>query len=364
LAANARCPDWLAAFAGVTIMARYLLASLLAHLLVVRHDAPQIVLQSFENVFQSQLVTYLRKISPHLARSLQHKDVKHKSGAYSFASTVPPKLHKTAMATKNKEKLTTPKTVSEAVANLYAAFRGYESPKTLLDVCTGCCMDEKLEKEMRKLPLASLYRNHFYQYNDTAKSEVQPADEIKYFIPRLFELLSQNEELHHSVELYLDRVGRCPAGSFTDAERVALDNFALAFFADGLKETPGCASTRFMRENAFTILLMFDIGGIDIDPLLDNWIADDGIASTLQYAEASYWDFWTRAQIGNAFASDRSGYQNKLKAWLLNSNHRKTFAQRILDCTGRLSAEALENRVTCHMTQEDVLNEVFQYVAE
>jgi hypothetical protein len=267
------------------------------------------------------------------------------------------------MAKKNKN-LETPTTVNEAVANLYNAFRSYESPKTLLDVCTGCCMDEKLEKEMRKLPLASLYRNHFYQYNDSAKSAVQPADEIKYFIPRMFELLCEGVDLHHSTELYLDRVGRCPAESFTNAERSALDNFALAFFEDGLKEMPDCAAPRFMRENAFTILLMFDIGGIDIDPLLDCWIADKSVAATLQYAEASYWDFWTGAQVGNAFASDRLTYKSKLKAWLLNSNHRKLFAQRIIDCMSQLSTEALENKVTCHMTQEDLLNEVFQYVAE
>jgi hypothetical protein len=269
------------------------------------------------------------------------------------------------MAKKNKEQLKTPTTVNEAVANLYAAFRGYESPKTLLDVCTGCCMDEKLEKEMRKLPLASLYRNHFYQYNDSAKSEIQPAEEIKYFIPRMFELFCEGVDLHHSTELYLDRLGRVPEGSYSEVERKALSDFALVFFAQGLKQMPYVEDGYFRNEDAFTILLMFDIGGCNIEPLLAHWLAQADEMATLHYAYATLWDFWLDGEeVGNAFAGDRPAFRETMKAWVMKSEHRQVFTQRILDCAMQLPPEMLSAKIGNCRTHKDVLDEVFQYVAE
>lgn len=269
------------------------------------------------------------------------------------------------MATKNKTELTKPATVADAVANLYPVFRRYEAPKTTLDVCLGCCMDEKLEKEMRKLPLAALYRNHFYQYNDSAKSEVQPANEVKYFIPRMLELLSQGIDLHHSTEIYLDRIGRMPEGSLSDTERKALDDFALAFFTEGLNQMPFIEGGCFQRDDAFTILLMFHIGGFDIDPLLDYWMQQNTGFATLHYAYATLWHFWQDgAEIGMAFANDRPAFRQKMKAWITKPNHRDAFAERILNSATQLSQEALQSTVGGCGTNEDVLNEVFQYVAE
>jgi hypothetical protein len=269
------------------------------------------------------------------------------------------------MVTRNKEKLTTPTTVSEAVSNLYAAFKRYESPKTLLDVCIGCCMDEKLEKEMRKLPLASLYRNHFYQYNDSAKSAVQPADEIKYYIPRMFELLCEGVDLHHSTEIYLDRVGRAPAGSYSEIERKALSDFALVFFAQGLKQMPYAEDGYFRNDDAFTILLMFDIGGCNIEPLLKYWLAQADKMATLHYAYATLWHFWLDGgEIGMAFAGDRPAFRETMKVWVMKSAHRHLFIQRILDCATQLPLEMLNAKIGNCRTHKDVLEEVFQYVAE
>jgi hypothetical protein len=269
------------------------------------------------------------------------------------------------MATKSKDKFKTPTTVNEAVANLYAAFKSYEPPKMLLDVCTGCCMDEKLEKEMRKLPLASLYRNHFYQYNDSAKSAVQPADEIKYFIPRMFELLSKGEDLHHSMELYLDRVGRVPEGVFLNPEKKAIDEFALIFFTEGLKEMPFVDGGIFQRDDAFTTLLMFEIGGVDLTPLLAHWLQAETEIATLHFAYSTLWHFWhDGGEIGMAFASDRPKFRETMKAWIMNSETRQVFARGIINCVTHLSQDFLQEKVGCRDTHEDVLNEVFQYVVK
>lgn len=71
-----------------------------------------------------------------------------------------------------------------ATQAVYQAFARYDAPHGLLDVCTACCMDAELEREMRHLPLRQLTQRHFYEYNDSAKSQVQPADEIKYLADR------------------------------------------------------------------------------------------------------------------------------------------------------------------------------------
>ena len=221
-----------------------------------------------------------------------------------------------------------------ATEQVYAVFGQRRAPDHLLDVCTGCCVDVAVEKEMRCMPLRQLTARHFYEYNTSAKSEVQPADEIKYFLPRMFELLSQGAELHHSTELYLDRVGRCEPGVFSRPERAAIDAFALAFFSEGLSchhwQAHAQAQDLFMGSNAFDILLMFDLGGVALEPLLAYWLEAQGSGATLHYVEASYWDFWKAQEIENAFASDRPAFREIMKSWLLDVRHRERFAQKML----------------------------------
>ena len=221
-----------------------------------------------------------------------------------------------------------------AVEKAYAVFSRYRAPGHLLDVCTHCCMDAALEKDMRRLPLRQLAAMHFYQYNTSAKSEVQPADEIKYFLPRMLELLSQGAELHYSTELYLDRVGRCEPGAFSVQERAAIDAFALAFFSKGLDrhhwQAHAQAPDPFIGSNAFDILLMFDLGGIALEPLLAHWLKARGSGATLHYVDASYWDFWKTQEIENAFAADRPAFRRTMKSWLLDAGHRERFAEKML----------------------------------
>ncbi|MBI3228817.1 MAG: hypothetical protein HYZ45_01075, partial [Burkholderiales bacterium] len=119
---------------------------------------------------------------------------------------------------------------------------------------------------MRSTPLSELSDRHFYSYNDAAMPKAQPADELKYFLPRMLELLAQGCDLHHSLEITLFRLGQCEHSAFSLEERAAIDAYALAFFADGLSQWPNQANPRFMGDDAFSTLLMFEIGGIAIEP--------------------------------------------------------------------------------------------------
>jgi len=256
--------------------------------------------------------------------------------------------------------------MNHAVEQVYAAFGQYRAPGHLLDVCTFCCMDAALEKEMRCLPLPQLTARHFYEYNTSAKSEVQPGDEIKYFLPRMLELLSQGAELHHSTELYLDRLGRCEADALSVRERAAIDAFAWVFFAEGLQQhhwqtqAPG----RFMGSNAFDILLMFDLGGIALEPLLAHWLQAQSPGATLHYVNASYWDFWRTREIENAFAEDRPAFCETMKSWLLDARHRAHFARKML----ALDVSAIDRQNACArgagMGPKDIFESVFDLIAD
>lgn len=256
-----------------------------------------------------------------------------------------------------------PPALRSVVDATYTAFQQYGAPTHTLDVCMPCCVDEATERELRRLPLRQLTARHFYEYNGSAKSSEQPADELLYFLPRMLELLAQGQELHHSTELYLDRLGNCPANALSPKERAAVDAFALAFFNEGLGHT-GPEPSPFNGANAFDILLMFHKGGVDVQPLLAHWLDNERPSAVLHYAEASYWDFWGKHEIQNAFAEDQPEFREAMKAWLLDDANRQRFAQKIL----ALDSSDMERPAHCTcgncMGPRQILEAVFDLVGD
>jgi len=218
----------------------------------------------------------------------------------------------------------------DVVADACRTFGHHGAPPFPLDVCLACCVSVETERRLRSWPLARLTADHFYEYNCSAKSEVQPAREIGHLLPRMLELLANGEQIHHSIELSLDRLGRCPADGWREDERAILDRFALACFDcvlhDGLAEGEAVR----LLDDPFSILLMFAIGGIDVDPLLGRWLDCDAAASTALFVEGTYWQFWRHREYENAFASRRPEFQGRIRAWLLAPEHRKRFAQKLM----------------------------------
>lgn len=252
----------------------------------------------------------------------------------------------------------------EAVERLYSVFRIYKAPQHMLDVCIQCCMDPKLEAQMRHLPLRALTAKHFYEYNTSAMSNRQTADEIKYLLPRLFELLGQGAELHHSIEVTLQRIGNCDPAAFSERERTAINGFAFCYFAEYLNRHLWLEGDGYSFDNAFSVLLMFDSGGVALEPLLDYWVSYDCPAATLHYADASYFDFWREGKVGNAFATDRLLFCETMQSWLTLPENRECFAKRILNFNVDALYRAGDIHRGCGMNSKDVLEAVFDAVTE
>lgn len=212
-----------------------------------------------------------------------------------------------------------------AVDGVYVAFRRHRARSPSLDICGYCCVSEETARRLREEPLSSLTSHDFYEYNGSAKSEVQCPLEVGHFLPRMLALMANDEEIHHSLEIALDRLGGCPADSWNAEEQAALDGFARAYF-DAVLHGP--LAHRWCAD-PLSVLLMFHVGGLSIDPLLRRWEDCEHPSSTVQYVRATYWDFWEEQRYVNAFADERPEFLQRVRDWLLDPVCRRRFAERL-----------------------------------
>ena len=217
------------------------------------------------------------------------------------------------------------------VEEAYPVFGRRPTPPHVLDVCLHCCVSDEVEQRLRLLPLKQVPAKYLYEYNGSAMSEIQNAREVGYFLPRMLELLAIGDEIHHSIEISLDRLGRCPKDSWTEAETAVLDRFAKAYFDVVLRTGPlGGDRHRILVDDPLSVLLMFDIAGLDIGPLLELWLNCEHPYATVQYVENTYWDFWEDGDYKNAFASDRPEFRRRIREWLTAPEHRRRFAEKMI----------------------------------
>lgn len=212
--------------------------------------------------------------------------------------------------------------LQHVVQRAYDVFGAYAAPGHPLNVCTHCCMPEALEREMRTLPLRELGAHHFREYCTGAKStRSQAADEVKYLLPRWLELLAAGEQLHHSVELVLDRVGLCPPEAFSQQEMAVLDAYMLAYFDCCLDGESG---------DPLELLIMADLAGVRVAPLLRHWTCHPGVEATVHFVDSTYWGFWPAHAITNAFANDRVHLQTAFKDWIVAPGTKAAFIAKLL----------------------------------
>jgi len=217
-----------------------------------------------------------------------------------------------------------------AVAQAYDVFARFPEPRFPLGVCLACCVSPEIERELRQWKLPALTAHHLYEYNASAKPMQQSVAELGHLLPRMLDLIAAGEEVHHSTELFLSRLGNCPVGSWRVDEQAVLDRFAAALFEVALRGEPLTDGARHWPEDPLATLLMFDVAGLSIDPLLARWQQCEQVAAATWFVESAYWNFCEDETYSNPFATDRPAFQRRLRDWLRDPACRRDFAAKLL----------------------------------
>lgn len=159
-------------------------------------------------------------------------------------------------------------TLPELIEAAYVLFAPYTIGSTLR-VCKVCCVSEAQERELVSTPLRAVSRqllDHAY-YASARDYSDQERWEMKHFLPRVLELVTQFDFPCHSLELTFARLDLDQTAHWPAPERQLLVAFASAYFDACLATYPLPTG-----ETLGDILLLFGLAHFDLSPLLDAWV--------------------------------------------------------------------------------------------
>ena len=221
------------------------------------------------------------------------------------------------------------KTMKKVIDGFYHVF-DYPAPTDKLNVCLHCCMADETEEQMRTLPLKKLTQKHFYDYNSSAKNEIECPSELKYFLPRMVEIFCEGGEIHFEKVLSFERVKNCNKADFTSDEWVLWGKFANAYLDNLLRYYPyECFD--FVRDNIFAVLLMFSIAHVDISPFLKRWKNTNTPQAVAHYVYASWTAYWRDDgfDVEAGFWDYSEDFVTKVELWLQNPKNKSYYASQI-----------------------------------
>lgn len=237
----------------------------------------------------------------------------------------------------------------ESIINkAYRLFKNYKTSESL-DVCTieDCCMKKANEVLLRSLSVNNIPKDLLQEYNDGASSGKTPIDELKHFLPRYFELISQFQFPSHSVEIALRRLKPFFKEEWSSKELEFLLEFSKEFFKYCLSIYPLPE-----YETIDSILLMFWYGQFQIENLLDVWKYDISLSSTLHFKDLYMRGFkiTNSDKMNNAFAEKE--ISQVLRDWVDNKEVQLLFKTSI--------EEIIINDLLVDTYQSDELNILYE----
>lgn len=235
--------------------------------------------------------------------------------------------------------------LSDIIDTAYNLFAPYTVGSTLA-VCKVCCVSDAEEQELLRTPLRTvsaevLNAGYFYSARSYSGREHK---ELKHFLPRLLELVTQFDFPMHSTEITLNRLELHHSARWPAPETALLQTFAEAFFIDCLGQYPLPNGTSLTE-----MLIMFGLGHFDLSRLLAAWAAARTLSSALHSK-----DFLLREvhfgrvndhQLQNSFSEPH--INAAVAAWL----NEPAVLQQL--------AQQLEQRILLDQTLDDaILNEL------
>lgn len=218
--------------------------------------------------------------------------------------------------------------LDELIAIAYDVFAIY-LPHRPLEVCTYCCMDENNVALIYKTPVQELPRAVIYDYLDSAQCDDRAlSDEIRYFAPRIFELLYQGQELRHSTELTFDKF-HLELGVWSDIQMRVFNRFCELYFKYLLTRYD---DDKFRWIQISDTLLMFYKSGLKkLDELLT--ILFKSLNNDIALINLCHEIYWGLAdEYDNAFCDD-GVFNQMIDEWINDKYVKHIIAHKILALT-------------------------------
>lgn len=166
------------------------------------------------------------------------------------------------------------------IAAAYELFAPYKLG-TSLAVCKACCVTDAEEQALlttplRETPSDMLWRGY---YESACYHTERELWEMKHFLPRVLELVSQFDYPCHSTEITFLRLDLDQPAGWLPTERALLAEFALAFIEHCLQTCPLPDG-----DDLDAVLVMFGLAHFDLLPLLHQWQRSSAPASLQHFA--------------------------------------------------------------------------------
>ena len=196
-----------------------------------------------------------------------------------------------------------------------------------LTVCDcGNCITEKEQKLLITNPLRELSRDLIETYISAMfDNEDKAIVELRYFLPRMLELLSVGETLYIDEGFSLSKCHFEHTHIWKEEEIAFMERFAKAFFDEVLEE-----ESPDLCDSVEDWLVCFGLSGLPIDPLLNSWLQQADKVMALYYFE----EFLTHSfrSVGIAFKHSyfkdkRPELNEQITTWLTASHTQHTFLQ-------------------------------------
>ena len=152
------------------------------------------------------------------------------------------------------------------IAKIYECFSQY-SIEEIHGVCTYCCINEDSVRAIEKSPLNSLANSTISDYLDAAENDPDTmVSEIKYLLPRIFELFNENQEIRLDDELNFDKFYLNHPTLWKPTEVALIKQFVKLHFYKTIIEDDEKVCTPLDK-----LIRMWLNSGLDIEFLLEQW---------------------------------------------------------------------------------------------
>ena len=162
-----------------------------------------------------------------------------------------------------------------------------------------CCLSDEEVNQLKKLPIHQVSRSLIHNYLDAGEESDKDAlsKQIKYLLPRILELLIEDEYIHHSYECIFDKFRLKNSEVWNKQEIDFMNQFALSFFKSKLFNYDEF-------NNVSSYLIMFHRAGLDIQILLDSWLLLTSNEIALQNLIKFIYETFPEKSFQNFFADE------------------------------------------------------------